>query len=211
MGDRLDTPVGGEFDECLDVADIRVNAAVADQAQQVYRAVVVGGVAERVVERVVVAEAAVVDGVDDPGVGLSDDPARADVEMANLAVAHLALWEADASAMSAQRAERACLAQSVKCWCVGRPHRIAAVVIAESPAVKHDERASHVSAIARRGNDVSLCAGIVACRRRPVYLHRIPRDSRILTRSARCHAGGFLSIGSLRSSSRCCVGEHTCL
>ena len=79
----------------------RVHAAVADQPDQVHALVV----AQRGLQHLVVEQRAVLDRLVDPREVLLDDRAGAEVEVADLGVAHLALGQPD----GARRTRSACV------------------------------------------------------------------------------------------------------
>jgi hypothetical protein len=74
---------------------------------------------------------------------LVDDPPGTDVEVTNLAVAHLALREADATPGNRQSSVGAAVGQAIKRRRLGASDRVSSVVIAESPAVENHERSLH--------------------------------------------------------------------
>ena len=95
--------LGGELDRRLDVLPAGVDAAVGDQAEQVQAAArAAAGALAGGEQRLVLEEAAVGDGVVDPGQVLLDDRAGAEVEVADLGVAHLPLGQADVGALGGE-------------------------------------------------------------------------------------------------------------
>ena len=120
VGEGVEDDVGdallrGQLDRRLDVLPAGVDAAVGDQPQQVQAparaaaGVLAGGQQRRVLE-----EAAVGDRVVDPGQVLLDDRAGAEVEVADLGVAHLAVGEADVAALGGELGVRVALPEGVE-------------------------------------------------------------------------------------------------
>jgi len=142
VGDGLDTTVGGRLDQCVEVRLSGVDTAVTDESEQVESAVV-AGVIERVLDGVDPVEPALGDRVVDPRVRLVDDAAGTDVLVADLAVAHLSLREADGAAVRPERPERTGLANPVERRRLGSPDGVPSVVIPQRPPVEHDQRGAH--------------------------------------------------------------------
>ena len=86
--------LGAEFDQRLDVAPARVDAAVGYEADQVDAL----GPGERRAQHRVRRELAILDRLIDPGQVLHHDRAGAEVQMAHLGVAHLPLGQPDRAA-----------------------------------------------------------------------------------------------------------------
>ena len=113
---RSGTPSSsGQLDARLDVLPARVDTAVGDQAHQVQAPAgararrLAGGLQGGVLE-----EAAVGDRVVDPGQVLLDDRSRAEVEVPDLGVAHLALGKAHVAPAGRQGGVRVALPQTVE-------------------------------------------------------------------------------------------------
>ncbi len=108
VGEGVEDDVGdallrGELDRRLDVLPAGVHAAVGDEAEQVQApARAVAGPLAGGEQRLVLEEAAVGDRVVDPGQVLLDDRAGAEVEVADLGVAHLAVGQADVAALGGE-------------------------------------------------------------------------------------------------------------
>ncbi len=191
VGDPL---LGGELDRRLDVLPARVDAAVGDQAEQVQAAAraAPGGVAGGE-QRLVVEEAAVGDRVVDPGQVLLDDRPGAEVEVADLRVAHLALGQADVAPLGGELRVREALPEPVEDRRLGERDRVARPRRGEAPAVEDHQH--------QRGNGhrhpfrLSLCTPRVQKAHRK--LMRRPRSRRIRRRRGwrrrpgrrRCRAG----------------------
>src|SRR5690606_34269542 len=98
----LDASLLRRFEQSEQVAGVTVDAAVADEAHEVNGSAVSDGRPERRVDGVVRGKLAVSNSEIDAGDPLVDDEAGADVEMADLGVAHLAIGEADRFAGGAE-------------------------------------------------------------------------------------------------------------
>ena len=150
VGERVDhevghVPVRGERDERLEVLVGGVHAALGDEPDQVHAV----GAAQRRPQRLALAERAVAHGGVDPQQVLRHDRARAEVEVADLRVAHLARGQADRLALGRQRRVRVLGPQPVEHRRVGERDRVARPVGSESPAVEHyeaDRRDGHARA-----------------------------------------------------------------
>ena len=150
--------LGGQLDRGLDVLPAGVNAAVGDEAEQVQapaRAVagaLAGGQQRRVLE-----EAAVGDRVVDPGQVLLDDRAGAEVEMADLGVAHLPVGQTDVASLGRELGARVALPEAVEDRRPGEGDRVAGTRLGQPPAVEDDQRQrrdqSHDESQASPGKD----------------------------------------------------------
>jgi len=161
VGDGGDAGGGTDVDQRRQMRHVRVDAAVREEAHQVDAPVVVVGVRQRRPDGVVLGEFAGVDGVVDPGIRLLHHPSGADVEVADLAVAHLPLGEADPTPVDDHAAVGAAGDGVVERRRVGRGHGVApaavrrrvpvapGAVIAQSPAVEDHQRCLHTSSESR--------------------------------------------------------------
>ena len=129
--------VGGHPDQRLQVLHARVDPAVADQADQVEAL----GVAHSVDEDRVLVELAVGHGIVDPGQVLAHHRAGAEVEVADLAVAHLALRQADRPTGGRERGVRVALEQSVEDGGVGLVDGVPGAGPGQPPPVENDQAA----------------------------------------------------------------------
>ena len=120
--------------------DVRVDTPMRDEPEEVHISAPLARPLERAVERRVLEERAVADRDVHALEILEEDPARADREMADLGVAHLALRQPDRLARGLQRRVRKLAPEPVEhrrpreLDRVARPRRRAA------PAVEDDER-----------------------------------------------------------------------
>ncbi len=122
----------GKLDERLQVGKARVHAAVGDQADQMDAL----GAGQRAHDCVVLAEHAIDDGVVDACEVLAYDGAGAEVEVADLRVAHLALRQSDRAAAGGQCGVRVGAPERVEDRRVGKADRIARPRLGEPPAVE---------------------------------------------------------------------------
>ena len=93
-------------DEPEKVLDVAVNAAVGQKSHKVQSRVLVNAVFHRVEQDFILEKVAVLDRLAYLYEHLINDPARADVRMADLAVAHLPVGKTDVKPRGAERAER---------------------------------------------------------------------------------------------------------
>src|SRR5690606_23919157 len=93
--DAIETVPRGEPQESEEVARVGMDAAVADQSHDVERAAAFQAALNRGGEGRIGKEGAVPDGEIDPGDPLVDDEAGTEVQVPNLGVPHLAVWETD--------------------------------------------------------------------------------------------------------------------
>jgi hypothetical protein len=85
----------GDLDQCLQVIDVAVHTAVANQTQQMQTPVAVLGAGEGLDDVLDLVHLALLNGLVDADDVLPDNAAGADVEVTNLAVAHQTLGQAD--------------------------------------------------------------------------------------------------------------------
>ena len=170
VGDAL---LGGELDRRLDVLPAGVDAAVGDQAEQVEAAArAAPGTLAGGEQRLVLEEAAVGDRVVDPGQVLLDDRPGAEVQVADLGVAHLAVGQADVAALGGEPGVREALPEPVEDRRLGERDRVAGPGLGEAPAVEDDERdrgdGQRSQRRSARGlDDRREVVGVEARRRRP--------------------------------------------
>ena len=120
--------------------DVAVHAAVAEQTQDVERAAVGLGVVHRLDIGGVLEEAAVGYGVGYLGQVLEHDAACADVRVTDLAVAHLAVGQADIEAGCGQPGIGAGFKQLVHDGGLGEPDGVSVIALADAVAVEDNER-----------------------------------------------------------------------
>ena len=140
VGEGVEDEVGdallrGELDRRLDVLPAGVDAAVGDQAEQVQApARAAAGALAGGEQRLVLEEAAVGDRVVDPGQVLLDDRAGAEVEVADLGVAHLAVGQADVAALGRELRVRVALPELVEDRRLGKRDRVAGPGLGAGPS-----------------------------------------------------------------------------
>ena len=117
------------------VLERRMHAAVGDQPEQVHTR----SVRERGAQHLVTRERSVGDGVVDAHEVLAHDRACAEVEMADLAVAHLPLGQAHRAPARLQRRVWVALPQLVEDGRARERYRVAGARLGEPPAVQHDQ------------------------------------------------------------------------
>jgi hypothetical protein len=138
VGDAL---LGGQLDRRLDVLPAGVDAAVGDEAEQVQAAAgTIAGALAGGQQRLVFEEAAVGDGVVDPSQVLLDDRPGAEVEVADLGVAHLPVGEADVAALGGELGMRVAGPEGVEDRRLGQRDRVARPRLGQPPAVEDDQR-----------------------------------------------------------------------
>ncbi len=138
---------GANFDERLHVVDVRVDAAVRDEAEQVD----VLAAFERAAEDGVLEERAVLDRLVHADEVLEEDATGTDRQVADLGVAHLALREPDGGARRFELCVREIAPEPVEDGGVGELDSIPGAGRSDPPAVEDDERyererpASHIA------------------------------------------------------------------
>ena len=115
----------------------RVYAAISDQADQVDRAVVLFRVVTGAREHRVLEERSVADRFVDAHQVLHHDPTGSEVQMADFAVAHLPLWEADGEPGRVEQRARAPRHQGIPGGRVGQRNRVSFTLRPVSPAIEH--------------------------------------------------------------------------
>ncbi len=125
----------GELDESLEVPEARVDATVGDEPDQVDAL----GAGERVVDRNVLGQDPVEDGVIDAGEVLAHDRAGAEVEVTDLGVAHLPLGQPNGAPGGGERGVGVGGPQLVEHGGVGERDRVAGAGLGETPTIQHDE------------------------------------------------------------------------
>ena len=137
--DVPDTLTGGELDEGDEVAVVGVDAAGADQADDVEPPVVARGTPAGLEERGALVEAAVRDRGVDPREVLQDGFPRTEVEVADLRVAHLSGRQTDRVLGCTQHRVRPALEQPAPDRHVGGADRVDCRVRPDAEPVEHDE------------------------------------------------------------------------
>ena len=144
---RSSTPsLRGELDQRLQVAVGRVHAAFRDEPDEVHAR----GVAQRLEQHLVLGQRPVLDRLVDAHEVLLDDRPRAEVEVADLRVAHLPLGQPYARAAGGQRGVVVLLPESVEHRRVGERDRVARPIRRQPPAVE-DHQADGGDRASRRG------------------------------------------------------------
>src|SRR5207248_1977241 len=141
----------------------RMHAAGRNQADQVAGAAAALKLADQIDQRRSARDLAACDGVADARQVLYDDPAGADIEMADLGIAHLPVWEADVAARRAQQGMRARRPEAVECRCSGETDGVVGALLAPAPAVQHDQH--HRTAFLHRLAPSSSADNEVICER----------------------------------------------
>ena len=146
------------------VVDVRVHAAVGDQPGHVQHAAAGLGSRERGLQRGVLGQRAVGHGVADAHEILGDDPPRADVEMADLGVAHLPFGQAHRTPGCDQRRVRPALPERVEDRRASQPHGVAGAFGRTPEAVEDDQRdrCRHQSSSAARAIAAKACGSRLA-------------------------------------------------
>src|SRR5207248_9377951 len=129
---------GRQLDQRLQVTLGRVDAAVRDEPEQVQASGVARADTRRQ-EHIVLGERSVFDRVVDAGQVLADDRAGAQVQMADLGVAHLALGQPDGAAAGGQLRGRVLLPELVEHRSVRLRDGVARPGRREPPTVQHDQ------------------------------------------------------------------------
>jgi hypothetical protein len=131
----LDPRLGGDLDQRLEVAVGGVHAAVGDEADQVHAR----RGAQRLGHDLVLGQRAVLDGAVDAREVLGDDRAGAEVEVADLGVAHLSRGQADRLAAGGELRVVVALPQTVEDRRVGQRDRVARTLRRQAPPVEDDQ------------------------------------------------------------------------
>ncbi len=141
VGERVDPGLlrlalaAGELEQRPQVVDVGVDAAVRDEAHQVD----IGAAAERRDERLVLEERTACDRAVDAHQVLVEHSSRADREVADLGVAHLAGREPDRLAGGLDRRVRAALPEPVEHRRIGQRDRVPRARRGAAPAVEDHE------------------------------------------------------------------------
>ena len=148
-------PVGhpvalGQLEQREEVIDVRVDAALRDEAEQVHVAAPLPRPLERPDERRVLEDRAVPDGQVDPHQILEQDAARADREVADLGVAHLPGGQADCLTRGGEARVRVRRPEIVEDRRRGQLDGVPGAGWSEAPAVEDDERYEREAAIWHR-------------------------------------------------------------
>jgi len=146
---RGHTALGGEREQRPQVMVARVHAAVGDEAQEVQLFALLAHAIERFRERRKLEELPRLDRLVDAADVLENDASRAEVHVADLAVAHDAERQANFLPARGQEGVRVATEQLVEVGCAGQD-RVALRFHAVAPTVQDDEKygfAAHVSSI----------------------------------------------------------------
>ena len=120
--------------------DVRVHTAARDETEQMDGTAALACATERTDQCRVREQRAVADRRVYPDQVLQEDAARADREMADLGVAHLALWQPDCSARRGDLRVRIALPEPVEDRCVCELDRVPRARWSNAPAVEDHER-----------------------------------------------------------------------
>jgi len=131
--------LGGHANECVEVALVRVDAAVGEQSDEMERSSLLACQFVGTDQRGVGVEAAVHDGGVDACHVHSDDAAGAEVEVTDLGVAHLTVWQADEVFAGAQEGVGVVLEEAVVDGLAGLGDGVAVGLEAIAPAVEDGE------------------------------------------------------------------------
>ncbi len=129
----------GETQERVEVALVRVDAAVGEQAEEMEGAVVLCGEVDGLEQDGIGVEGAVGDGGVDAGDVHADDAAGAEVEVADLGVAHLAVGQADEVVAGADESVGVVDEELVVDGLAGESDGVAVGLGAVAPAVEDGE------------------------------------------------------------------------
>ena len=145
------------------VIDMRVYAAVGQQAEDMQRGIKPFALVDCAHERLVREEIAVLNGLGDAGQLLIDDTARTDIGVTNLGVAHLAVRQTDIQTGSADINQRILLKDAVKVRGVGRLNGIALLLLTMAETVHDDQRGRLLGLVRLLGRRLAgrglLCSG----------------------------------------------------
>ena len=139
MHERRNAGVGQDFRQRHGVILVRVHAARRNQPDQVAGAAALLQRLDQAGEGRRLLDLAGRDGVADPRQVLHHDAAGADIEMADLGIAHLSRRQADVAAGGAQERVRPGGPQSVERGRLGLPDGVVGGFLAPAPAVQHDQ------------------------------------------------------------------------
>ncbi len=145
VGERLyeaswRAPFFYNIDQCLEVVDVRVHAAVADEADEVDGFIIGFGIIDGCQQRFVVVQFAFAHGFIDACQFLPHDAAGADIEVTHFRVAHLAFGQAHVFAVRDEGTVRVLLHQTVEKGRICLIYSVCAVFWTESPAVEDEEK-----------------------------------------------------------------------
>ena len=129
----------GEAQECVEVAAVGVDAAIGDEADEMKGSAFLGGELAGAGERGVGEEAAVEDGGVDAGHVHADDPTGAEVQVADFAVAHLAVGQADEAVAGLEKRIREAVEKAVVDGFAGLSNGVAVRDGAVAPTVENGE------------------------------------------------------------------------
>lgn len=131
--------LGGELEERVEVALLRVHAAVGDESEEVEGAVALSRKLDGAGENGIGEEGAVLDGGIDTGDVHADDASGTEVEMADFAVAHLAVGKSDVVVAGADEGVGVGGQELVVGGLAGERDSVAVSLRAVAPAVEDGE------------------------------------------------------------------------
>jgi hypothetical protein len=137
-----------ELDQGAHVIDMRVNAAVRDEPEEMDIPIALSRPLERASQRRILEERAVLDGLVYPHQILEDDATGSDRQVADLGVAHLPRRQPDGLPRSLQGRVRIAPPEPVEDGRLGKLDRVPRARRGATPAVEDDERYERVSSAA---------------------------------------------------------------
>ena len=148
----------GELEQRPQVVDVRVDAAVGDEPEQVHLAGAGAGPAEEVEQHLVLEERAVLDRAVHPHEVLVEDATGADRQVADLGVAHLTVREPDGGARGVEPCRGVPPCQVVEDRRVREVDRVPRPRRGEAPAVEDHERDERLAARAHAAAALQIAA-----------------------------------------------------
>jgi hypothetical protein len=155
-GDALHAPLRRQVDQREQVLVHRVNAAGADQAEDVQRTMIALRELTGLDERGIIEKGTTPDGLVDPHEVLHDHAAGPEVQVADFAVSHLPLRQSNSQSRRLEQGARRAGPQSIPGRRVGECDRVSLPRFAISPSVEHDE---HDGAALRHSATISRRSG----------------------------------------------------
>ena len=148
-----------ELEHREDVRLVAVHAARREQAHHVQGAVVGDGIPASRIQFGIGEEAAVLDRGIHPGQVLVDDPAGAQVHVANLGIAHLPIRQADVAAFGMHQCVRAGRQQAMPVGQVGLCQCVVLDLLAVAPTIQDQQHHGLGTGGGGSGHDRFLCVG----------------------------------------------------